>query len=63
VFVNDGVKDMTLTIVDSHESDFMRGKISLYSPIGKELMGRKVGENVEVTTVNGKVGYTVVSVN
>jgi len=27
------------------------------------LMGRKVGENVEVTTVNGKVGYTVVSVN
>jgi len=61
--VNDGVKDMTLTIVDSHESDFMRGKISLYSPIGKELMGRKVGENVEVTTVNGKVGYTVVSVN
>jgi len=63
VFVNDGVKDLTLTIVDSHESDFMRGKISLYSPIGRALMGRKVGENVEVTTVNGKVGYTVVSVN
>lgn len=59
VLVNDGAKDMMLTIVDGHESDFMRGKISLYSPIGKALMGRKVGEAVEVITMKGNVMYVI----
>jgi len=60
--VNDGVKDMTLTIVDSHESDFMRGKISLYSPIGKELMGRRAGEEVWIDTPKGSTKYKVLTV-
>lgn len=59
VLVNDGAKDMILTIVDGHESDFRRGKISLYSPIGKALMGRKVGEAVEVITMKGNVMYVI----
>ena len=59
VLVNDGAKDMILTIVDGHESDFMRGKISLYSPIGKALMGRKVGEAVGVITMKGNVMYVI----
>jgi transcription elongation factor GreA len=62
VLVNDGKKDLELTIVDGHESDFMRGKISLYSPIGKALMGRKTGEQVEISTIKGKVFYTIGSV-
>jgi len=62
VFVNDGVKDMTLTIVDSHESDFMRGKISLYSPIGKELMGRRAREEVWIDTPKGSTKYKVLTV-
>ena len=59
VVVHDGTKELELIIVDSHESDFMRGKISLYSPIGKALLGRKEGEKVEVITIKGKVVYTV----
>jgi len=59
VLVNDGRKDIQLTIVDSHESDFMRGKISLYSPIGKALVGRKSGETAEVMTIKGKVSYFI----
>lgn len=59
VLVNDGAKEMLLTIVDGHESDFMKGKISLYSPIGKALMGRKVGEAVEVITMKGNVMYVI----
>lgn len=59
VLVNNGKSDLHLMIVDGHESDFMKGKISLYSPIGKALMGRKTGDNVEVTTIKGKVVYTI----
>jgi transcription elongation factor GreA len=59
IVVNDGEKELTLTIVDSHESDFMRGKISLYSPIGKALMGRREKDVVEVVTIKGKVRYSV----
>ena len=62
VFVNDGSKDLELTIVDSHESDFMRGKISLYSPIGKALMGRRMGEKIEMILPIGKVYYTIIQV-
>ena len=59
VLVNDGEKDLELTIVDGHESDFMKGKISLYSPIGKALMGRRMGDKVEVFTIKGKVEYSI----
>jgi len=59
VLVNDGNKDLQLMIVDGHESDFMKGKISLYSPIGKALMGRKVGEEVEIQTISGKTKYRI----
>lgn len=39
---------MTFTIVSPHEMDLQQGKISLKSPIGAALMGRKVGDVVEV---------------
>ena len=57
--VNDGTKDLELTIVDSHESDFMRGKISIYSPIGKAMVGRRMGEEVKVATVSGQIIYII----
>lgn len=63
VLVKNGDTEMNLTLVDGHESDFMKGKISLYSPIGKALMGRRAGEKVEVLTISGKVEYKVISVN
>jgi transcription elongation factor GreA len=63
VIVNDRQKDLQVTIVDGHESDFMRGKISLYSPIGKALMGRKAGDSVEISTIKGKVIYTIKSIS
>jgi transcription elongation factor GreA len=53
VKVFDGKKNLELTIVDGHESDFMRGKISQYSPIGKAMMGRKAKDIVEAFTPVG----------
>jgi len=59
VVVNNGKADLKLMIVDSHESDFAKGKISLYSPIGKALVGRKSEETVNVITLKGNASYTI----
>ena len=47
----------TYQIVNSHESDIANGKISYYSPVGKALVGKKVNDEVEITTPNGKIVY------
>ncbi len=44
---------MTYTIVSPHEMNFQAGKISCKSPIGLALMGRKVGDAVDVEAPSG----------
>lgn len=44
---------MTYTIVSPHEMNLQEGKISCKSPIGMALMGRKVGEVVDVNAPSG----------
>lgn len=44
---------MTFQIVSPHEMDLEAGKLSLNSPIGAALMGRKVGEIAEAQTPSG----------
>lgn len=49
-------------IVGSEESDPFKGKISLKSPVGEALLGRKVGEEVSVNTPAGEVRYRILAV-
>jgi len=44
---------MRFVIVSPHEMDLEAGKISLKSPIGAALMGKKVGETAEAHTPSG----------
>lgn len=44
---------MTYTIVSPHEMDLQNGKISCKSPIGMALMGKKVGDIVDVQAPSG----------
>ena len=44
---------MCFQIVSPHEMDLEAGKISLKSPIGAALMGKKIGEIAEVTVPSG----------
>lgn len=48
-------KEMQYTLVSPNEADFKAGKISVESPIGKALMGREIGEVVEVEVPAGKL--------
>lgn len=48
-------KEMSYTLVSKDEADFSQGKISVDSPIGSSLMGKEVGETVEVDVPAGKL--------
>ena len=46
-------------LVNEYEADFGEKKISTVSPIGKGLLGKKVGEIVEINVPNGTLKYKV----
>ena len=50
------------TIVGEWEADPAAKKISHESPLGKALIGKKVGDNVEVEAPVGKVTYAIKAV-
>lgn len=52
----------TYTIVGSTEVDPGNGRISLKSPIGRALMGHRIGDLVEVQTPGGSVEFKIVSI-
>ena len=52
-------KSMTYQIVSEKEADLKLGKISVTSPIGRGLLGKKVGEIAEVTAPNGLIKFQV----
>ena len=52
-------EDVVYTITGSSESDPKNGFISNESPVGKALLGHKVGETVNVTTPGGEISYTI----
>lgn len=56
-----GKKD-TYTIVGEWEADPSAKKISHSSPLGKALLGKKVGEKVEVEAPVGKIVYKVLHI-
>ncbi len=55
-------KHEVFTVVGEWEADPKEKKISHQSPLGKALLGKKVGEKVEVEAPAGKVIYTIVSI-
>ena len=46
---------MSYTIVSENESDLRAGKISIKTPIAQGLLGKKVGDEVEITIPRGKI--------
>lgn len=54
--------DETYTIVGSLEADPLNGRISNESPIGKALMGRKVGAKVVANTPGGEITFKIMRI-
>ena len=54
---------MDYTLVAESEADLNSGKISVNSPIGKGLLGKKVGDIAEINVPNGILKFEIVSIN
>ncbi|MEY3348143.1 MAG: transcription elongation factor GreA [Bacteroidota bacterium] len=52
-------KSMTYQIVSEKEADLKLQKISVTSPIGKGLLGKKVGDEAEIQTPNGRIVFQI----
>ncbi len=55
--------EMEYTIVAENEADLKAKKISIDSPIGKGLLGKKIGEVADVTTPNGVIKFEVIDIS
>lgn len=56
-------KDMTYHLVSEKEANIREGKISVMSPIGRGLLGKKVGDTVEITVPAGVVKLEVLEIS
>jgi len=56
-------KVMTYTLVAHAEADLSSGKISVESPIGKGLLGKKVGDIAEINVPNGILKIEILDIS
>ncbi len=54
--------EMKYKLVSESEADLKSGKISVNSPIGKGLIGKKVGETAEIEVPSGKMTFEIVEI-
>lgn len=53
---------MTYTIVSENEADLRQGKISIKTPIAQGLLGKKVGDEVEIKIPRGTIRLRIDSI-
>ncbi|MBD3280007.1 hypothetical protein GF389_00600 [Candidatus Dojkabacteria bacterium] len=63
VRLNNGDREMELSLVGDYEADSTNGAISVASPLGKNLLNRTVGEAFSVLTPGGAANYEVVAIS
>ena len=54
---------MTYTLVAETEADLKSGKISVTSPIGKGLLGKKPGDIAEIEVPSGIMKFEVIEIS
>ncbi|CAI8328965.1 MAG: Transcription elongation factor GreA [Flavobacteriales bacterium] len=54
---------MEYKLVAQSEADLAKGKISVDSPIGKGLLGKKVGDIAEISIPNGNVKFEILEIS
>lgn len=60
---DDGEEEVTYRIVGQDESDIKLKLLSIASPLGRALIGKSVGDSVEINTPSGTKSYEVTKVN
>ena len=56
-------EDSAYQIVGEHEADINNGFLSINAPLARALIGKTVGDSVEVVTPKGSKGYEIIKVS
>lgn len=56
-------KSLTFLLIDEHESNPTQQKLSLQSPVGQAIRGKKIGDTVTVITPTKKTRYLIVTIS
>ena len=59
---DDSDDESVYQIVGVHEADIRSGRLSIHSPLSRALIGKQIGDSVEVTTPGGSKSYEIVGV-
>jgi len=59
----DNAMELEYTLVAENEADLKAKKISIDSPFGKGLLGKKVGEIADIVTPNGTMKFEIQEIN
>lgn len=59
----DTEEEEVFTLVGSTEADPFEGKISNDSLVGKNLLGKRVGDHIEIQVPDGTLNYEVIEIN
>ncbi len=55
-------EEMTFQIVGTHEAEAEKGKLSVTSPLARAMIGKSLGDSVEVTAPGGSKSYEILEV-
>ena len=56
-------EEVVYTVVGPYESDMKKGKISMSSPLGRALLGKKIGDEVTFSAPGGERTYEIITVS
>lgn len=54
--------ELSYKLVADSEADLKQGKLSVNSPIGKGLLGSKIGDVIEIEVPNGKMNFEILDI-
>jgi transcription elongation factor GreA len=63
LYDEDADEEVSYQIVGSHEADIAKGRLSITSPLARGLIGREVGDTVEVSAPGGAKSYEICEIN
>ena len=55
-------QEMAYTLVSESEADLKKGKIAVSTPIGKGLLGKKIGDVVDIKVPNGIMNFEILDI-
>jgi len=59
----DSKEEIRYTLTSEDEADFAKGRISIASPVGKALLGKKKGEAVSIKIPAGTLRYKIIDIS